>query len=495
MKGKDLRNALLQEAVQGKLVSQINSEGTADDILCELEAINKSETKKRSKSKIIFEINEDEIPFEIPSNWRWVRLFNILEIKPSNGYSPKEVKYTTDIKKLTLTATTSGYFKPEAFKYVDITKEESSSYWLKHNDLLIQRSNSRELVGTSCIYDGEDNEFIYPDLMMRMRVFENIDLKYIDYVLKAPFERKYFSENASGTSGSMPKITQDIVNNTLIPLPPLREQKRIVKAIEKCLVVINDFDKKQEALDELNDLICQKSIKAILQEAMQGKLVIQQDKEGNAESVISAIYAKKIEAINKGKVKREKPLGKLTDEELPFDIPDTWRWVRLSDACNMYTGDSINETEKKLKYTNIPEGRFYIGTKDVGFDKQINYDNGVKIPYDKTNFSVAPKDSVLLCIEGGSAGRKIAITKNDVCFGNKLCCFDSYEPELRQFIYYYLQSPMFTNTFRNNITGIIGGVSIGKLKAMPLPIPPMEEQKRIVAAIEKLLPLCEKLGV
>ena len=180
MKGKDLRNALLQEAVQGKLVSQINSEGSADDILCKLEAINKSETKKGIKRKIISEINEDEIPFEIPSSWRWVRLFNILEIKPSNGYSPKEVKYTTDIKKLTLTATTSGYFKPEAFKYVDITREESSGYWLKHNDLLIQRSNSRELVGTSCIYDGEDNEFIYPDLMMRMRVLkENILVKML----------------------------------------------------------------------------------------------------------------------------------------------------------------------------------------------------------------------------------------------------------------------------------------------------------------------------
>lgn len=100
----------------------------------------------------------------------------------------------------------------------------------------------------------------------------------------------------------------------------------------------------------------------------------------------------------------------------------------------------------------------------------------------------------MLCIEGGSAGRKIAFTEHDVCFGNKLCCFDSYEPEFRQFIFYYLQSPMFTNAFRDRITGIIGGVSIGKLKAMPLPVPPMEEQKRIVAAIEKLLPLCEKLG-
>ncbi|MEK5100573.1 restriction endonuclease subunit S [Cytobacillus sp. FSL M8-0252] len=153
---------------------------------------------------------------------------NLQTVIPQKGLAIKQ-------KNLTLTATTSGIFNKDAYKYVDIEIDSNSSYWLRKNDLLVQRSNSREYVGASCIYDGGENEFIYPDLMMKMRVYPLVSLKYIDYALKAPFNRKYFKENASGTSESMPKINQGIVSNTLIPLPPLEEQKRIVAKIEEML--------------------------------------------------------------------------------------------------------------------------------------------------------------------------------------------------------------------------------------------------------------------
>ena len=99
-----------------------------------------------------------------------------------------------------------------------------------------------------------------------------------------------------------------------------------------------------------------------------------------------------------------------------------------------------------------------------------------------------------MCIEGGSAGRKIAFTNCDVCFGNKLCCFNPYDASIEKFLFYYLQSTLFTAAFKSNINGIIGGVSINNLKGMLFPLPPIAEQKRIVTAIEQLLPLCEKIG-
>ena len=233
----DMRKSILQYAMQGKLVEQKPEEGTGGELYCQIqtekEKLIKAGTIK--KERLLPEISEAEKPFDIPTSWRWVRLAEICEQKPVTGYSPKNVDYITEVKKLTLTATTAGYFKPDAFKYVDVDKDKVSKYWLKHNDLLIQRSNSRELVGTSCIYTGNDDEYIYPDLMMRVRILQGVELVYLDYALKSPATRYYFSQKATGTSSSMPKINQDIVANTLIPLPPLQEQRRIVKELKKII--------------------------------------------------------------------------------------------------------------------------------------------------------------------------------------------------------------------------------------------------------------------
>lgn len=233
----DMQKSILQTAIQGKLVEQREDEGTGEELYQQIQAEKQRliKEKKIKKGKPLSEITEDEVPFDVPESWKWVRLEELAREKPANGFSPKGVSYQTDVRNLTLSATTSGYFKPDAFKYVDVKIEDDSKYWLKHNDLLIQRSNSRELVGTSCIYTGLDNAFIYPDLMMRIQLFDFVDVRYIDFVLKSPLTRSYYSKSASGTSESMPKINQGIVSNTLIPLPPFAEQKRIVAKLEEML--------------------------------------------------------------------------------------------------------------------------------------------------------------------------------------------------------------------------------------------------------------------
>ena len=247
-----LRKSILQMAVQGKLVPQDPGDEPASALLERIRTekqrlIEEGKIKKDKHESVIFRRDnshyekcgsvetciDDIIPFEVPGNWIWVRLGTLIEEKPSNGYSPKGVPYSTNVKNLTLSATTSGYFKSDAYKYVDIEIPSDSKYWLKHNDILIQRSNSRELVGTACIYTGKDNEFIYPDLMMRIRAMNRIDIRYLDLVLKAPFSRRYFTSSASGTSDSMPKINQTIVTNTFVPLPPIEEQRRITAFVDK----------------------------------------------------------------------------------------------------------------------------------------------------------------------------------------------------------------------------------------------------------------------
>lgn len=233
----DMQKSILQMAIQGKLVEQRPEEGTGEELYRQIQAEKQALIKagKIKKEKPLPEIAEDEVPFEIPEGWKWVYLLDIIQEKPSNGYSPKGVDYITPIRNLTLTATTSGRFREEAFKYVDIPETDAEKYWLKRGDLLVQRSNSRELVGTSSIYTGADNAYIYPDLMMRMRVMNGICTEFVDYALKAPMVRSYYMANASGTSESMPKINQKTVSLTPVPLPPLAEQKRIVARLEEIL--------------------------------------------------------------------------------------------------------------------------------------------------------------------------------------------------------------------------------------------------------------------
>lgn len=180
--------------------------------------------------------------FRLPASWKWESLENLLVFGPTNGVSPKAVDYATNVRSLTLSATTSGQFKAQHFKCIDIDVPNDSELWLRAGDILVQRGNTPEYVGVSAVYRGPPNCFVYPDLMMKLRVSTVFNVEYIHLAMSHEGARNYLRERASGTSGSMPKINQTTLRSLPIPIPPLAEQHRIVAKVEELLALCDRLE-------------------------------------------------------------------------------------------------------------------------------------------------------------------------------------------------------------------------------------------------------------
>ncbi len=171
-----------------------------------------------------------------------------------------------------------------------------------------------------------------------------------------------------------------------------------------------------------------------------------------------------------------------------------WGIKKIAEIGTVFNGNSINAKVKKEKYTNLEESGYpYIATKDISYESVIDYDNGVKIPdKDKSSFKIASKNTILICAEGGSAGRKIAFTDQEVCFGNKLFALSTTDKVNSRFVYYYYFSPQFQKDFASQLTGIIGGVSMAKFKSLKVPLPSFPEQQRIVEILDEAFVAIDK---
>ena len=384
--------------------------------------------------------------------------------------------------------------------YCLIEENDIDTYLLKVNDILFARTGGT--VGKSFLVEELPEKAIYAGYLIRTRYSSLLNPRYMKSFMESQL---YWEQLKNGTiATAQPNCNGKTLAKILLPIPPTKEQDRIVEKLTQLSSFLDNYSLCQDRLNLLNEEIKEQFKKSILQEAIQGKLVPQIAEEGTAHELLEQIKAEKQKLVKEGKLKKSalatsvifrgddnkyyEQVGDVTrcvDEEIPFDIPNTWIWTRLSCISNIYTGNSISEAEKNSKYTRV-HGRYYIGTKDVGFDNKIKYDNGISIPKQyENNFRIAPAYSVLMCIEGGSAGKKIAINNQDVCFGNKLCCFSPFVG-IQKYIYYYLQSHSFIELFNLRKTGIIGGVSIVKVKEIAIPLPPINEQQRIIAQIEKL---------
>lgn len=233
---KPLRQTILNLAVRGKLVKQ---DPTDEPVSCLVEQL---QCEKKAAKKQSVEPDLTLVDFSIPSHWIWQSLDAILTVGPQNGLSPRKSERTDAPKAITLTATTSSTFDARHFKNVEVSTADAARYWLEPGDLLFQRGNTRDYVGMAAIYDGPSEEFLFPDLIMRVKISRQVDIRFVHLWCIAPFARHFLSSNATGAQQTMPKINQGILRSLPVPLPPLAEQHRIVKKVDALMAICDRLE-------------------------------------------------------------------------------------------------------------------------------------------------------------------------------------------------------------------------------------------------------------
>ena len=522
MTAKDLKNALLQEAVQGKLVPQIASEGNARDLLEEirkeklshgLDFANAKSGKRKSKKETALagsnpcDITEEEIPFDIPESWCWCRLGELGNFVRGSGIKRDETTNTglPCVRYGEMYTTYKIKFsKTKSFTSKDVFEK---CHKIHTNDILMALTGENKWdIALAATYEGTEEIAMGGDLCKFTSI--NCNSLFLVYLINSPYGIEYKRNTSTGDIIVHTSTTK--LGNLLIPLPPLSEQKRIVAAIEKFMPLIEEYGKKETQLKAINEKIGTLTKKAILQEAVQGKLVPQIASEGNARDLLEDIRKEKLShgldlrleaslAINaksgKKKSKKETALAGLnpcdiTEDEIPFDIPESWCWCRITDIATCELG----KTKDALK--NKGEMKDYlcsINIQEEGIDlskvKQMKFEESEYERY------TVKKNDLLIC-EGGDAGRCAIYDRDEPMY---------YQNALHRVRFFYNLNPKFYlyvfQVYKANkiLTEVSKGVTIqhltgAALKELYFPLPPLAEQKRIVAAIEKLLPLCEKLG-
>ena len=482
MTPEQLKASILQYAIQGKLVEQRSEEGTAEELYQQIQAEKRRliQEKKIKKEKPLAEISEDEIPFDIPESWKWVRLGDCTgysQTKPK--ISPKDI--TDDMWSLDLE---------------DIQKESGAI-------LTRTTASERKITGDKVLfYKGQvlysklrpylkkilvapDNGICTPELVPfnTYLVYAN----YIVYVLRSPHIDYVVNSVTYGVK--MPRVGTETMVNLLIPLPPLAEQKRIVAKIEELLPLVDRYAVPYEKLEQFNAKFPENMKKTILQYAIQGKLVEQRPEEGTGKELYRQIQAEKQRLIQEKKIKKGKTLAEISEDEIPFDIPKSWMWCRLSDIIDVRDG-----THDSPKY--VPEGIPLVTSKNLS-NGMIDYGNVKYITQedaDKINTRSMVEDDDILFAMIGSIGNPVLVKKErEFCIKN-MALFKKYANTdiSMQYMYWFFFFVQY-KLKKEASGGVQSFISLSRFREYLVPLPPLAEQKRIVTKIEELLPLCERL--
>ena len=448
----------------------------------------------------------EQIPFEIPSSWEWVRLGSCGQ-SIQYGYNAKS-KETGRIKMLRISDIQNNNIIYDKIPYCDIKDSEISNYLLKENDILFARTGGT--VGKSYLVASLSEDMIYAGYLIRLRLENNISPKYIKFFMESPL---YWTQLKNGTIGTaQPNCNGQTLSKMLIPLPPLAEQKRIVEKLEKLLPLVDEYEENYNELEKLDSEFPDKFKKSILQYAIQGKLVKQEPNDEPASVLLEKIKAEKQELIKSGKIKKDKNEffiyrktnfyrktsstqhdvsyekvqnegsvdfyekfsngeEKCINDELPFEIPSSWEWVRLGSVCKLDNGEKI--TDKPYPYLDL---KYLRGKKN---QQIINSGSYISI------------NTRVIIVDGENSGEIFKI-KEEGYLGSTCRVLNILQNIFPEYMDYFLLSKK--DLYKNNKRGsAIPHLNKDLFYNTLIPLPTLAEQKRIVAKIEELFKIIEPL--
>lgn len=460
----ELKDAVLQAAMQGKLTKQLESDSSVNMLL---DSINKEKEqfikdKKRKKEKPLSKIKEDELPFEIPFEWRWERwgnLSNSIQYGANAGAQP-----SGNVKLVRISDIQNNQVTWETVPFSNVDESNVAQYELNENDILFARTGGT--VGKSVVVKNvptDGNTYIFAGYLIRTNYSSLINYKFLKLFLDSPL---YWEQLKDETIGSaQPNCNGKKLANMLVPLPPIEEQQRIVEKVEELMAKIDEYEKIEKQLVELKKEFPGDMRDAILQAAMEGKLTEQFRKDGSS--------YKNVEVLNEN-----------------IELPIVWDLVNLKDVAQFnggYAFKSTNFTDKGIRVIRISD------FNETG----ILNNKIVRHPYYDylDNYKIYDGD-ILMCMTGGTVGKKVFIksTFEDMYTNQRVAnirvnCKETFN----SYINYVLETPLIKSIINTNKNSTNDNISMDLIKSFPIPLPPIEEQQRIVEILDKLLPLCDGL--
>lgn len=486
MKAAELRQSILQAAVQGKLVPQYTHDEPASELLKRIQQEKAQLVKegKIKKEKLLPPIAEDEIPYDLPDGWVWCRLNEIFDFVDYRGKTPN--KTNSGIPLITAANIKKGYMDYKKQWYISEKEFETrkSRGLSGKGDILF---TTEAPLGNVALADLDTFSAGQRIITFKKYLSQQNNQLYVFFLLSPDIQERIFSKRSGMTATG---IKAALLKLILVPLPPLAEQQRIAAKVDELMALCDELEAAESELDKLDANFAEYLPKSVLQAAVQGKLVPQNIHDEPASELLKRIQREKARLVKEGKIKKEKPLPPIAEDEIPYDLPDGWVWCRIRDVCVV---NPRNQLTDDVNVAFVPmaliSSEYFGGHKQ---EKRLWKD--VKNGF--THF----------------AENDVAIAKITPCFQNAKSCvmrklengYGAGTTELHilrcveilpEYLLAFVKSPMFLLDGERNMTGTAGQqrVPTDYIANNRFPLPPLAEQSRIVAKVDELMALCDEL--